>query len=80
MIHIHDSSEKNLQPIVSGMMEFMSSDHGIAKDLRKYVAFKFFPVMCPDGVFNGNARCSLIGKDCKFILISDYPLLLQVLI
>ena len=37
-------------------MEFLSSDHGIAKDLRKKVVFKFFPMMCPDGVFLGNSR------------------------
>ena len=44
-------------------MEFLVSDHGIAKDLRKYVTFKFFPVVCPDGVFLGNSRCTLIGAD-----------------
>ena len=46
-----------------GMMDFVSSDHGIAKDLRKYVIFKFFPVVCPDGVFLGNSRCTLLGAD-----------------
>ena len=47
-------------PFPKGMMDFLSSDHGIAKDLRKYVIFKFFPVVCPDGVFLGNSRYPFI--------------------
>ena len=53
----------NVDPHSKGMMDFVSSDHGIAKDLRKYVIFKFFPVVCPDGVFLGNSRCTLLGAD-----------------
>lgn len=49
--------------VCQGMMDFMCSEHGIAKDLRKYVIFKFFPVVCPDGVFLGNSRCTLVGAD-----------------
>ena len=44
-------------------MEFVSSEHGIARDLRKHVVFKFFPAMCPDGIFIGNSRCTLVGAD-----------------
>jgi murein tripeptide amidase MpaA len=47
----------------TGLMEFVSSSHGIARDLRKHVVFKCFPVMCPDGVFLGNSRCTLLGAD-----------------
>ena len=47
----------------AGMMEFVSSEHGIARDLRKHVVFKFFPAMCPDGIFIGNSRCTLVGAD-----------------
>ena len=58
-IFIHKFWKANLtivDPPSKGMMDFVSSDHGIAKDLRKYVIFKFFPVVCPDGVFLGNSR------------------------
>ena len=48
---------------ITGMMEFVSSEHGIARDLRKHVVFKFFPAMCPDGIFIGNSRCTLVGAD-----------------
>jgi len=40
------------------MMEFLSSEHGIAADLRGNVVFKFFPMLNPDGVFLGNSRLS----------------------
>ncbi len=49
--------------VVQAMMDFLISEHGIAKDLRKHVVFKFFPVVCPDGVFLGNSRCTLLGAD-----------------
>ena len=59
-IHPCDSASSY---VIQGMMEFLSSDHGIAKDLRKHVIFKLFPVMCPDGVYLGNSRCTLLGAD-----------------
>ena len=37
--------------------------HFAAIDLRKHAVFKFFPAMCPDGIFLGNSRCTLVGAD-----------------
>ena len=39
-----------------GMMEFLTSTHRIAKDLRKNLDFIIFPMINPDGVFLGNTR------------------------
>ena len=36
------------------MMEFLTSKHAIAKDIRKKIVFKIFPMLNPDGVFLGN--------------------------
>ena len=41
---------------ISGMMEFLTSTHKIAKDLRKNLDFIIFPMINPDGVFLGNTR------------------------
>ena len=41
---------------VTGMMEFLTSTHKIAKDLRKNLDFIIFPMINPDGVFLGNTR------------------------
>ena len=38
------------------MMEFLTSKHGIAQELRKDIVFKIFPMLNPDGVFLGNTR------------------------
>ena len=27
------------------------------------MVFKFVPAMCPDGIFLGNSRCTLLGAD-----------------
>ena len=71
-----------VDPLSKGMMDFVSSDHGIAKDLRKYVIFKFFPVVCPDGVFLGNSRCTLLGADLNrpvhVLLFRRYPKFIQI--
>ena len=49
--------------IVQGMMEFLTSNHGIAKDMRQNITFKIIPMMNPDGVLLGNTRCTLLGAD-----------------
>ena len=49
--------------IVQGMMEFLTSDHGIAKEVRNKIVFKVVPMMNPDGVFLGNTRSTLVGAD-----------------
>jgi murein tripeptide amidase MpaA len=41
---------------IPGIIEFLTSDHTIARELRSKVDFVIFPMMNPDGVFLGNAR------------------------
>ena len=44
-------------------MEFLTSDHGIAKEVREKLVFKIVPMMNPDGVLLGNTRSTLMGAD-----------------
>ena len=46
-----------------GILEFLTSDHSIAIDLRKHVEVVVFPMLNPDGVFLGNSRSALFGMD-----------------
>jgi hypothetical protein len=46
-----------------GLIEFLTSSHSQAEDLRKKFVFKIVPMMNPDGVINGNYRCGLAGVD-----------------
>ena len=45
-----------LRLLFLGIMEFLTSQHGIAQELRKDICFKIFPMLNPDGVFLGNTR------------------------
>lgn len=45
------------------MIDFLISNHPIAKVLRDYLVFKFVPMLNPDGVVLGNYRSSLMGFD-----------------
>ena len=45
------------------MIDFLISNHPIARVLRDYLVFKFVPMLNPDGVVLGNYRCSLMGFD-----------------
>jgi hypothetical protein len=49
--------------IAQGLIEYLTSDEPEAKDLRKLYVFKIIPMLNPDGVINGNYRCSLAGCD-----------------
>ncbi|KAF6030990.1 AGBL4 [Bugula neritina] len=49
--------------VCQGMIDFLVSSHPIAKVLREYVVFKIVPMLCPDGVYLGNYRSSLMGFD-----------------
>lgn len=42
--------------VCQGLMDFLVSNHPIAKVLREYVVFKIVPMLNPDGVFLGNYR------------------------
>ncbi|GAB1607612.1 cytosolic carboxypeptidase 6-like, partial [Argonauta hians] len=49
--------------VCQGLIDFLLSNHTIAKCLRKHIVFKIVPMLNPDGVFVGNYRCSLMGFD-----------------
>lgn len=49
--------------MMEGFLKFITSDHEIAKDLRRRVVFKVIIMSNPDGVIVGNYRSSLVGCD-----------------
>ncbi|XP_033101503.1 cytosolic carboxypeptidase 6-like [Anneissia japonica] len=49
--------------VCQGLIDFLLSQHPIAKVLREHVVFKIVPMLNPDGVYLGNYRCSLMGFD-----------------
>ncbi|XP_048255716.1 cytosolic carboxypeptidase 6-like isoform X1 [Haliotis rufescens] len=49
--------------VCQGVIDFLVSNHPIAKILREHIVFKIVPMLNPDGVFLGNYRCSLMGFD-----------------
>lgn len=55
--------ESNSSWIMHGILDFLTSHHPAAVVLRKHFVFKIVPMLNPDGVINGNYRCSLSGQD-----------------
>jgi murein tripeptide amidase MpaA len=49
--------------MMRGVLFFLASDNKEAKLLRDNFIFKVIPMLNPDGVVNGNYRCSLAGCD-----------------
>lgn len=49
--------------MMKGILEFLTSNCAEAKALREHFVFKIVPILNPDGVINGNYRCSLSGQD-----------------
>ncbi|XP_050388353.1 cytosolic carboxypeptidase 6 [Patella vulgata] len=49
--------------VCQGIIDFLVSNHPIAKVLRENLVFKIIPMLNPDGVYLGNYRCSLMGFD-----------------
>ena len=49
--------------MMKGVIDFLLSDSKEAMMLRKYCVFKIVPMLNPDGVIQGNYRCSLAGCD-----------------
>jgi hypothetical protein len=49
--------------MMNGAIEFLTSNNPEAELLRKNLVFKVVPMLNPDGVINGNYRCSLAGCD-----------------
>ncbi|XP_063304948.1 cytosolic carboxypeptidase 4 [Pelobates fuscus] len=55
--------ESNASWVMKGTLEFLTSNDPIAEILRDLFIFKIIPMLNPDGVINGNHRCSLNGED-----------------
>ncbi|XP_072258804.1 cytosolic carboxypeptidase 4 isoform X2 [Pyxicephalus adspersus] len=55
--------ESNSSWVMKGTLEFLVSGDPIAEILREMFIFKIIPMLNPDGVINGNHRCSLNGED-----------------
>jgi murein tripeptide amidase MpaA len=55
--------ETNGSWMMRGFINFIVSSAEEAKLLRDNFIFKIVPMINPDGVINGNYRCSLAGKD-----------------
>mmetsp|Transcript_99093 Transcript_99093/g.136259 ORF Transcript_99093/g.136259 Transcript_99093/m.136259 type:complete len:100 (-) Transcript_99093:255-554(-) len=50
--------------MMRGVLLFLTDPHNPeAKKLRENFIFKIIPMLNPDGVINGNYRCSLAGCD-----------------
>jgi len=49
--------------MIQGAINFLLSEAKEAKRLREKFVFKIVPMLNPDGVINGNYRCSLAGCD-----------------
>ena len=55
--------ESNASWMMKGVIEFLVSNTAEAHALRENFVFKIVPMLNPDGVINGNYRCSLAGQD-----------------
>uniref|UniRef100_H3B6W6 tubulin-glutamate carboxypeptidase n=1 Tax=Latimeria chalumnae TaxID=7897 RepID=H3B6W6_LATCH len=55
--------ESNASWVMKGTLEFLTSDDPVAVTLRETYIVKVIPMLNPDGVINGNHRCSLSGED-----------------
>lgn len=45
------------------MIDYLLSESRAAEYLRDNIVFKIIPMVNPDGVVHGNARCELVGVD-----------------
>ncbi|KAM6958777.1 cytosolic carboxypeptidase 1 [Aplochiton taeniatus] len=55
--------ETNASWVMKGTLEFLMGTSPQAQSLRETYIFKIVPMLNPDGVINGNHRCSLSGED-----------------
>lgn len=49
--------------MMKGVLDYLVSKTPEARALRDHFVFKIVPILNPDGVINGNYRCSLSGQD-----------------
>uniref|UniRef100_A0A674IUJ6 Peptidase M14 domain-containing protein n=1 Tax=Terrapene triunguis TaxID=2587831 RepID=A0A674IUJ6_9SAUR len=59
--------------VCQGIIDFLVSQHPIAKVLRDHLVFKIAPMLNPDGVYLGNYRCSLMGFDLNRHWVDPSP-------
>eukprot|EP00466_Bigelowiella_natans_P003937 jgi/Bigna1/36419/e_gw1.14.23.1 len=55
--------ETNASWMMRGFLAFITGQSAAARYLRNNIVFKVVPMLNPDGVINGNYRCSLAGVD-----------------
>ncbi|XP_041369383.1 cytosolic carboxypeptidase 1-like [Gigantopelta aegis] len=55
--------ESNSSWVMKGTIDFLMSKKPQAQHLRELFIFKIVPMLNPDGVINGNHRCSLVAED-----------------
>ncbi|KAM4710064.1 cytosolic carboxypeptidase 1 [Discoglossus pictus] len=55
--------ETNASWVMKGTLQFLMGNSPSAQSLRESYIFKIVPMLNPDGVINGNHRCSLSGED-----------------
>jgi hypothetical protein len=53
--------ETNASWMMRGVLEYLTGPSREAQQLRSMFVFKIVPMLNPDGVINGNYRCSLAG-------------------
>jgi len=53
---MHELNMVIISCLFSGFMDFLISNHPVAKTLREHIVFKVVPMLNPDGVFLGNYR------------------------
>ncbi|XP_054859078.1 cytosolic carboxypeptidase 4 [Eublepharis macularius] len=74
MARVHPG-ESNASWVMKGTLEFLVSSDPIADLLRHCFIFKVVPMLNPDGVINGNQRCSLSGDDLNRQWLKPSPTL-----
>nr|XP_022902548.1 cytosolic carboxypeptidase 1-like isoform X1 [Onthophagus taurus] len=55
--------ESNSSWIMDGIIRFLLEDNEISRAAREKYVFKIIPMLNPEGVIFGNARCGLAGED-----------------
>ncbi|XP_012892356.1 PREDICTED: cytosolic carboxypeptidase 1-like, partial [Dipodomys ordii] len=65
--------ETNASWVMKGTLEYLMSNNPTAQSLRESYIFKIVPMLNPDGVINGNHRCSLSGEDLNRQWQSPHP-------
>lgn len=59
--------------MMKGVIDYLVGPSLGARMLRDTFVFKIIPMLNPDGVINGNTRCSLAGVDLNRIWLEPSP-------